>query len=137
MSRGELSVAGFMILLFVAVFFVSTWTVRGPRPDDGSGDLEVPGNAREGARLIELYGCGSCHRVPGVRGADGRVGPPLGGIAGRGYIAGSLVTTPANLARWIADPQGIEPGTAMPDLDLTQTEAQNVAAYLYSLEGLP
>lgn len=134
MPRGMLIVAGLAIVTFVVVVFVSLATVRGPRPEGTGADAEVPGDPDRGAGLVASYGCGSCHDVPGVRGADGRVGPPLGGISGRHYIAGNLPTTPSNLARWIADPQGVEPGTAMPDLGLSASEAEDVAAYLYSLE---
>lgn len=132
MSRRMLQIAGLAITAFVAVLLVSTWTVRGPRPTE-TGTSEVAGDPATGARLIAGYGCGGCHQVPGVRGADGRVGPPLGGIAGRRYIAGNLVTTPENLARWIRLPQQVEPGTAMPNLGLSEAEARDVTAYLYSL----
>ena len=43
----------------------------------------------------------------------------VAGIARRHDIAGTLATTPENLARWIEAPQAIEPGTAMPDLGLS------------------
>jgi hypothetical protein len=53
------------------------------------------GNPQRGAVLIAGLGCGSCHDIPGVRGADGRVGPPLGNIGERTIIAGMLPNTPA------------------------------------------
>lgn len=52
------------------------------------------GNEFRGARLIQYYGCGSCHIIPGISGAAGLVGPPpLSGIASRMYIAGVLQNT--------------------------------------------
>jgi cytochrome c1 len=48
-------------------------------------------------------------------------------------IAGELPNSPDNLARWIQNPKSVEPGTAMPDLGLTTDQAQDVAAYLYTL----
>jgi cytochrome c len=48
-------------------------------------------------------------------------------------IAGELPNSPDNLVRWIKDPKAVEPGTAMPDLGLTDDEARDVAAYLYTL----
>lgn len=134
MSRSALIIAGLAILVFVVTMIVSMDTVRAPRPDDdASTDVEGADPAR-GARLVDAYGCGSCHVVPGVPRAEGRVGPRLAGIAEQHYIAGALVTSPATLARWIRDPQGVEPGTAMPDLGVSAGEARDIAAYLYTLE---
>lgn len=96
---------------------------------------EVPnGDPGRGAVLIQQYGCASCHTVPGVRGADGLVGPPLDHWAKRGYIAGELPNNTQNLERWIQDPRGVEPKTAMPDLGVTPDDARDIAAYLYTLE---
>lgn len=92
------------------------------------------GNPGRGARLIEQYGCGSCHTVPGVRGADGLVGPPLTKFGSRSYIAGELPNNGENLQHWIKDPQGVEPGTAMPDLSVTDVDAEDIAAYLFTLD---
>lgn len=95
----------------------------------------VPGGEPErGQRALRAYGCGACHMVPGVPGADGLVGPPLIKWAHRSYIAGQLPNTPANLVRWIRDPQAVEPGTAMPDLGVTEDDARDIAAYLYTLK---
>lgn len=91
------------------------------------------GDARRGAQLIPVYGCGSCHAIPGVRGAQGHVGPPLTAFAERTYIAGALRNEPAALVQWIRFPQYVEPGTAMPDLGVTEQHARDIAAYLYTL----
>lgn len=96
---------------------------------------EVPsGSPGRGAQLINQYGCGSCHTVPGVKGADGLVGPPLTRFGRRSYIAGELVNSGPNLQRWIQHPQAIEPGTAMPDLGVTPEDARDIAAYLFTLD---
>lgn len=78
-------------------------------------------------------GCASCHRIPGVDG-DALVGPPLDAWGRRSFIAGSLHNDPANLALWLTDPQAVEPGTAMPDLDLTSAQVDDLVAYLFSLD---
>ena len=91
------------------------------------------GDARRGARHIAAYGCGSCHDIPGIPGASGRVGPPLGGFAERMFIAGALRNEGASLVRWIRFPQQVEPGTVMPDLGVTEPHARDIAAYLYTL----
>jgi cytochrome c len=91
------------------------------------------GEPVRGERALMRYGCGSCHVVPGVPAAVGRVGPPLTDFADRAYVAGRLRNEPAALVRWIRDPQGVEPGTAMPNLDVTDADARDIAAYLYTL----
>ncbi|HEV2070391.1 MAG TPA: hypothetical protein VGR26_11400 [Acidimicrobiales bacterium] len=76
----------------------------------------------------------SCHVVPGASGgASAWVGPPLTKYAHRSYVAGVLVNNEENLLRWITDPKSVNPRTAMPDLDVSRSEAQDIAAYLYSL----
>lgn len=96
---------------------------------------EVPdGNPAMGRLAIERYGCGTCHSIPGVRGADGTVGPPLDRFGRRGYIAGRLPNSGPNLIRWIQHPQQVEPGTAMPDQGVTELDARDIAAYLFTLD---
>ncbi|MGN9779141.1 c-type cytochrome [Micromonospora sp. H33] len=92
------------------------------------------GRPDRGAELIAQYGCGSCHSIPGVNRADGLVGPPLTRFGARSYIAGQLPNNADNLQRWISDPQGVEPGTAMPNLGVGAIDAQDIAAYLYTLD---
>jgi cytochrome c1 len=91
-------------------------------------------DSHRGSRLIAAYGCGSCHAVPGVTNATGLVGPPLTQFASRVYVAGVLRNTPDNLMAWIEDPQGVLPGNAMPNMDVTPRDARDIAAYLYTLE---
>jgi cytochrome c2 len=84
--------------------------------------------------LIRHYGCGTCHRIPGVAGARGGVGPPLEGFEGRAYVAGVLPNTPANLIHWLRHPQSVVPGNAMPEMGVTEQDARDLAAFLYSLD---
>jgi len=95
--------------------------------------LVVGGHATRGPALITAYGCGACHMVPGVKGAVGNVGPPLARFGDRTYVAGMLRNSPSNLIRWIRDPQGVIPGNAMPDMGVTDADARDIAAYLYTL----
>lgn len=92
------------------------------------------GNADHGKALIQGYGCGACHTIPGVHNANGLVGPPLFFFSRRTMIAGELPNTPENLVRWVEHPRNVEPGTAMPDLGLTDDQANDIAAYLYTLQ---
>jgi cytochrome c2 len=95
--------------------------------------ISAPGNAQRGRQLIQDFGCGSCHTIPGINNADSLVGPPLNSWSRRIYIAGFLRNTPANLATWIEHPQQVVPGNAMPDMGIKQRQAQDIAAYLYTL----
>jgi cytochrome c len=92
------------------------------------------GDPRLGRDLVRQWGCGSCHVIPGVRGADALVGPPLHAFGQRAYIAGVLPNNGENLTRFLMEPQAIRPGTAMPDLNLTDAHARHIAAYLLSLD---
>jgi len=91
----------------------------------------VDPQAGRGAAAIAHYGCGSCHTVAGIPGANGKVGPPLTGIGSRLYVAGMLENTPANMASWIHDPKAINPKTAMPKLGVTERDAADIAYYLH------
>jgi cytochrome c len=90
------------------------------------------GDAARGQAAFTGKGCGGCHTLRGVSGADGLVGPPLDGIANRAIVAGMLENTPANLSRWISAPQSVVPGNAMPDLPMTARETRDIAAFLYT-----
>jgi cytochrome c1 len=61
--------------------------------------------------------------------------PSLNEFRFQRYIAGRLPNTPDNVVRFILDPQGISPGSAMPDLRVVEAEARNMVAYLYTLGG--
>lgn len=122
--------------LIGAVLVVGAWAACSS-PSETPG-LQVPGGSADaGARAIERFGCGSCHTIPDIDGADANVGPPLTDFGQRTYIAGELLNTPRNLIRWIRDPQGVEPGTAMPDLGVSRSDARDIAAYLESLGDGP
>jgi cytochrome c len=92
------------------------------------------GDPNRGKEAIRNYGCSSCHTIPGVEGANAHVGPPLDKVGGRVYIAGVLVNTPENLARWIKDSPGVDPKTAMPNLGVTDADVRDISCYLYTLK---
>lgn len=86
------------------------------------------------ARLVlRQYACVACHTIPGVTGSQTRVGPPLQGLARRVLIAGRLPNTADDLVRWIRAPQQVKPGTAMPDLGVSEEHARQMADYLSKL----
>lgn len=96
--------------------------------------IAIEGNSDQGRDLIVAKGCGSCHTIPGIHSARGLVGPPLNFFGRRTMIAGEIPNTPDNLVRWLRDPKSVEPGTAMPNVGLSQQQAQDISAYLYTLQ---
>ena len=92
------------------------------------------GDPSRGEQAIQNYGCGGCHSIPGVRGARGKVASPLDSFSQRTFIDGRLPNSSDNLVRWLVNPRAVDPETAMPTLGLTQTDARDVAAYLYTLD---
>jgi cytochrome c len=99
------------------------------RPDA----IPTGGDAAAGGQVLYHFGCGSCHTIPGIIGAHGKVGPSLEGIASRSYVAGQLLNQPPNLEHWIQHPHSVHPDTMMPELGLTDAQSRDIAAYLYSL----
>jgi cytochrome c oxidase assembly factor CtaG/cytochrome c2 len=89
-------------------------------------------HADRGPALMKQYGCDACHTIAGVANARGEVGPPLAQFGRRAYIAGVLINNPDNLVKWLRAPQSIVPGNAMPNTGLTEQDARDIAAYLYS-----
>jgi cytochrome c len=94
--------------------------------------VAVGGDVERGEAMFIQYGCGSCHALSDVRTATGNVGPPLDGIATRVIIGGHLANNPNNMEHWIRDPQQVSPGTAMPDLNVSQGDARDITAFLYT-----
>ncbi len=99
-----------------------------------SHPVRTGGSADRGRAAIVAYRCGKCHTIPGIRGAKGVFGPPLISLARLSYIAGNFPNTPDNLVHWVMSPQTMKPGTAMPELGLSEQQARDVAAYLYTLK---
>ncbi|HEX3699704.1 MAG TPA: cytochrome c oxidase subunit II [Phenylobacterium sp.] len=87
-----------------------------------------------GREVFTAKACVLCHRVDGTS-AAASVGPDLTHLASREHIAaGALPNDAASLAGWIADPQGVKPGTTMPQVPLTAQELTDVVAYLETLK---
>jgi cytochrome c len=102
--------------------------------DETGTTLNFQGDVKRGKTLVANYGCGNCHLIPKVAGADGNVGPPLLHLATRVYIAGFVRNSPENMAVWLQDPQKILPGNAMPTMGISQKDSHDITAFLYSLE---
>jgi len=103
---------------------------------DAGAPPRVPetGNPAQGRAVIASVGCGVCHEIPGVPGAAGIVAPSLSAFGGRSLIGGVHVNEPQVLASFVRDAPRLNPGTGMPAMPITDREARDVAAYLYTLD---
>lgn len=91
-------------------------------------------DAARGLAVVDRVGCAACHRIPGVAWPTGSVGGSLDGFAERSLIAGRLPNQPDTLVRWLRDAPSLSPETGMPPMPITDAEARDVAAYLYTLQ---
>jgi cytochrome c2 len=92
-----------------------------------------PRSAHNSATTLMIhYGCPTCHVIPGVPGAIGKVGPSLASLTQRSYLAGVLPNTPENLEQWVMHPQKFQPGIAMPEMGVSPADAQQIAVFLES-----
>ena len=107
--------------LMLAALALSAGCAKEPAP---AGDRE------NGRLLLRQFGCGQCHRIPGVADAQGDTGPPLDRVGERAYLGGVLPNSSENLVRWIREPRRHDPRTTMPDLGVTEAHARDMAAYL-------
>jgi len=94
------------------------------RNGDGSSGAERASSAQRPAYFDSV--CVACHAVGG---RGGNVGPALDGLASR--------MDPATLDRWLADPQAVKPGTAMPNLGLSDEVRAELVAWLSTLDASP
>lgn len=92
------------------------------------------GDVDRGKQLMNQYGCGTCHDIPGVDGAHGMVGPPLAKMALRQTIGGKFPNTPDTMIRWLQNPPAMNPVSSMPNLGVTPQDAKDITAFLNTLK---
>jgi cytochrome c oxidase subunit II len=98
------------------------------------------GNAAAGAKIWADAPCAICHTIKGVSGFSkeynfGFRGPDLTHFGSRTTLAGSIMdNTPADVAKWITDPDAVKPGANMPTLGLRGKQLNDLVAYLESLK---
>ena len=108
------------------------WTSSQDSKDRVAAAL-IAGDPSHGPDLIRRYGCGGCHTISAVSGADGKVAASLDSLRERVFIGGGVTrNTPDNLVRWIVAPRSVSPRTAMPQTGINEREARDVAAFLYA-----
>lgn len=122
--------AGGIAIIGVVWMSAQIWMAR--READAVARALTGGEPANAAALVTRYGCGGCHTIPGLPGAEGQVGPPLSGLRQRVFIAGVLPNTADNLINWIVTPRRFSPGSAMPRTGIGTDGARDVAAYLYA-----
>jgi cytochrome c len=139
-------IVGLVLTVAVTLFFVSQSPALQSGKAGGTANqladlapaavLEPGSPAALGAQIIATKPCVGCHTIPGIPGANGQVGPNLAGVASRPKIAGGAVPNggPDDLKKWILNPPALKPGTAMPNVGLTDDEATNIVAYLETLK---
>jgi cytochrome c2 len=130
LSRPVLYGAGVVVALTAVVTSTMAWSSR--QQNERIARAMTGGDPGNAPSIMRRYGCAGCHTIAGVPGADGQVGPPLTGLRQRVYIGGVANNAPDNLVQWIVSPPAFSPRTAMPVTGISEAEARDVAAYLYS-----
>jgi cytochrome c oxidase subunit 2 len=88
---------------------------------------------KKGADVFMSKACFMCHTIRGTD-AGSRAGPDLTHFASRQSIAAAtLPMSRGSIAAWVLDPQGIKPGTNMPNVSLAPDELDALVSFL---EGL-
>jgi cytochrome c oxidase subunit 2 len=78
--------------------------------------------------------CVNCHQVRGTP-AKGTYAPDLTHLMARKTLASGVIPNdPANLTRWVKDPQKIKPSCLMPAFGLSDREWDRVVDYLLTLK---
>ena len=110
--------SGSFVAVLVIIFAVNLALVS-----DGQG--KRPFEAYEGYRLMQRYGCLSCHRVGG-KGSS--VGPTLNGVA--------LRHDRRWLQTWVRNPWAVKPGSPMPVLRLPPEHLNKIVDFLMTLKDV-
>jgi cytochrome c oxidase subunit II len=91
------------------------------------------GPEERGRQLFLQMTCVNCHPIRGVA-ALANAAPDLTHVASRRTLgAGVLQNTPANLARWLKNPQAIKPSCKMPNLNLSDAQVGDLVSFFESL----
>jgi cytochrome c2 len=129
-TAGKICGFGFAAIAVIATAAVA-WGVSTSH-DEAVARALTGGDPSQGPSLIRRYGCGACHTISALPGADGKVAAPLDQLRKRVYIGGVTLNSPDNLVRWIVSPRMFSLQTAMPATGISEAEARHVAAFLYA-----
>jgi mono/diheme cytochrome c family protein len=121
-------------LLFLILFAIACNRTETPRQPTAAAPAAPDPRVESGRAFVAQYGCTACHIVPGVEGG-GALGPSLAGIGSRPTISyGAVQNTPANLAQYVQDPATLNPQASMPPINITDADAEAIAAFLMTLK---
>jgi cytochrome c2 len=101
------------------------------------------GNAKHGRELMEQKACTSCHVFSGVPAfSRGTPAPAESELARSAALAPDLRFTRERFRRdrllgWLLDPKAVKSDTRMPNFGLSLAEAQDIAAYILTVELAP
>ena len=90
--------------------------------------------ALEGRRVFFRNSCVNCHTIRGTS-AQGAFGPDLTHLMSRQTLAsGAGLNTTETLRAWVRDPQRLKIGCLMPNMQMTDTEVDQIVSYLQTLK---
>ena len=121
-----------LLLLGLLAAYAGVWR-SGVAATEREAARLTGGQPQAGREAMIALGCVACHQVPGFYGTKPQVGPPLAGFALRSFVAGATENTPDKLMQFIRDPRSIAPRSAMPKLPMSESQARDLAAFLYTL----
>lgn len=87
------------------------------------GDIPGVPELAEGRQLFETHGCRGCHKLNGV---GGSIGPDLS-------EEGASKRAPEWLERHFLQPAAVTPGSAMPNMHFSASQARSLTFYMLSL----
>jgi cytochrome c len=132
-SRAPAVALGVVGVLVLAIGATLAWRSVGEARDIRQWAATLThGDPTRGPDLMRRHGCIGCHRVSGVTGARGTVGPVLEDLADRAFVGGVTPNTPANLVLWIRRSRDVDPKSGMPNTNVPEQEARDIAAFLYT-----
>ena len=112
-----------MNLKLIALLTAVLLTACAPSVGASAPTATTPTSVEHGRLLFRNKGCATCHineRITGEQSQLGPIGPNLT----------DYTNDPEFLRRWLTDPPAIKPGTVMPNLRLTETEIEDLIAFL-------
>jgi cytochrome c oxidase subunit 2 len=91
-------------------------------------------SAQEGRRVFFANSCVNCHTIRGTS-AQGAFGPDLTHLMSRETLAsGAIPNTREVLRAWVRDPQKLKVGCLMPNMQMSDTEVDQIVSYLQTLK---
>ena len=90
--------------------------------------------AKIGEALFLKASCSDCHSINGIN-AKVTVGPDLTHFSDREtMLTGMMANNPANVEKWLTDPQKVKPGAHMPRFLLAKDSIRALTTYLTQLK---